>query len=136
MKLAKLGNGEIFYDLGSGDGSLLILAAEEFGAHAVGVELQGKLVNQSRSRVRARGLTRKIRIVKGDFFRVDLKDADVVALYLTPWALKALKPRLERTVKRGTRIVAYKYAVEGWEPKKTLDAEDGSGANKLFLYEV
>ncbi|MFH0896680.1 MAG: methyltransferase domain-containing protein [Candidatus Bathyarchaeota archaeon] len=134
MKSANLCKGKVLYDLGSGDGTLLIIAAEEFEARAVGVEIQGMLVTQSRNRIRNLGLKSKIKVVKGDFFKVDLGDADVVALYLTPWALKALRSKLENELKRGARVVVYKYAIEGWKPKKTVDAEDGSGENKIFLY--
>lgn len=136
MKLAGLKSGELLYDLGSGDGTLLIIAAQEFGAHAIGVEIQRKLAIQSRSRIRDLGLEGLIKVVKGDLFKVDLGDADVVALYLTPWALRGLRLKLEKELKRGARVVVYKYPVDGWKPKKTLDVADGGGENKILLYEL
>ncbi len=136
MGVANLHRGEVFYDLGSGDGTLLIIAAEEFGAHAIGVEIQRKLVTQSRSRIRNLGLENMIKVIEGDLFKVELSNADVVALYLTPWALKGLRPKLEKELKHGVRVVVYKYPVEGWKPKGTYDAMDGIELNKIFLYEL
>lgn len=136
MEVAKLRRGETFYDLGSGDGALLILAAEEFGAHAVGVELQGKFVEYSRRRVRSLGLRSLVKVVRGDFFRADISGADVLTLYLLPKALSKLRPKLERELKRGARVAVYKYPVEGWSPVETHSITDESGEAQIFLYQL
>jgi len=136
MRIARLRRGEVFYDLGSGDGTLLIIAAKEFGARAVGVEIQSKLFAHSWRRVRDQGLKDKVEVIKGDFFKVNVGDADVLALYLTPWALIKLRLKLERELRRGARTVVYKYPVEGWKPKEIHNAVEGKEEPKIFLYEL
>jgi len=134
MQIARLRRGEVFYDLGSGDGTLLIIAAKEFGARAVGVEIQNKLVAYSRRRVRNLGLKDKIEVIKGDFFKVNVSGADVLALYLTPWALDKLKFKLEKELRQGVRTVVYKYPMDGWKPKEIHNAVEGKEESKIFFY--
>jgi ubiquinone/menaquinone biosynthesis C-methylase UbiE len=136
MQVARLQRGEIFYDLGSGDGALLIMAAKEFGARAVGVEIQKKMVAYSVRRIRSLGLESVIKVVRGDFFEADIIDADVLALYMIPEALRRLRSKLERELKRGARVVVYKYPVEGWKPKEIHDAVSEREEAKIFLYEL
>ena len=136
MEIARLQRGEIFYDLGSGDGALLIMAAKEFGARAIGVELQRKFVECSRRRIRSLGLGSMVKVVQGDLFRADISGADVLALYLMPKALSKLRPKLERELKRGTRVAVYKYPMEGWKPAETHSITDENGETKIFLYEL
>lgn len=134
MEIANLRREELFYDLGSGEGTLLIMAAKDFGARAIGIELQRKLVVRSRSRIRNLGLEDKIEVVRGDFFKIDVNKADVIALYLTPWALRKLRSKLDRELKPGARVVSYKYPVEDWKPKRIFKATDQNGKTKIFLY--
>ncbi len=135
MKIARLQKGEVFYDLGSGDGALLIMAVGEFGARAVGVELQRKFVEYSRRRVRDFGLEDRVTVVEGDLFRADVSDADVLILYLLPEALEKLRPKLERELKHGTRIAVYKYQVGGWSPTEVQSVATDMGEAQIFLYE-
>lgn len=136
MEITHLKRGEVFYDLGSGDGTLLIIAAKEFDAHAVGVEIQEKLVKDSLRRIRSLSLGNMIKVVKGDYFKAVVRDADVLTLYLIPEALKRLKLKLERELKKGARIVVYKYPIEGWTPKEVHNTDNESGEAKIFLYEI
>lgn len=136
MEAADLHREEMFYDLGSGDGTLLITAAKEFGAHAVGFELQNKMVTYSRRRIRSLGLQGLIKVVRRNLFEANVGDADVVALYLSPSVLRQLRSKLEKELKPRTRVVTYKYPVEGWNPKETLNAPDSRGDAKIFLYKL
>jgi predicted RNA methylase len=116
--LAELKSGEILYDLGSGDGRAVIMAAKDFGAKSVGVELREDLVKRALSNIHELGLEKKAQIFQNDIFKVDLSQADVVFLYLTTSANEKVKPKLETELKPGARIVSHDYEVLGWKPHK------------------
>jgi len=118
LTLAEIKPGEVVYDLGSGDGRVVIMAAQEFGARAVGVELRGDLVKQAQNRVFELSLQGKVKILQSDLFDVDVSPADVVFLYLTTSANEKVKPKLESELRRGTRVVSHDYEVLGWRPFK------------------
>ncbi|MDQ1279737.1 MAG: hypothetical protein QG670_999 [Thermoproteota archaeon] len=136
MEVAHLKRGEVFYDLGSGDGTLLIIAAKEFGACAIGIEIQEKLVKDSRKRIRSLNLGKMIRVVKGDYFKADIRDANVLTLYLIPEALERLKLKLTKELRKGARIVVYKYPMEGWTPKEVHETNAENAKAKVFLYQM
>ena len=116
--LAELKPGETLYDLGSGDGRAVIMAAKDFGARSVGVELREDLVKRALSNIHELGLETKAHILQSDIFKVDLSEADVVFLYLTTSANEKVKPKLETELKPGARIVSHDYEVLGWKPHK------------------
>ncbi|MEM2281873.1 MAG: class I SAM-dependent methyltransferase [Candidatus Bathyarchaeia archaeon] len=116
--LAQLKPGEVFFDLGAGDGRTVIMAAKEFGARAVGVELREDLAKRALSTVYEEGLQDRVTIVNGDMFNVDLSSADVVFLYLTTSANEKIKPKLEAELKPGARVVSHDYEIVGWKPVK------------------
>jgi len=117
--LAELKPGENFYDLGAGDGRTVIMAAKDFGAKAVGVELREDLTKRTLNSIYELGLERKVEILQKDIFNVDLSPADVVFLYLTTSANDKIKPKLESELRPGTRIVSHDYEILGWKPSKT-----------------
>lgn len=119
LVLAELRTNETVYDLGCGDGRVAIMAAEEFGARAVGIELRDDLVKKAISKVSELGLDSRVKIVQLDLFDVDLKQADVVTLYLTTSANERVRPKLESELRNGTRVVSHDYEVLGWTPFKT-----------------
>jgi len=94
LELAELKHNETFFDLGAGDGRTVIMAAQDFGARAVGVELRDDLVKKALTSIRELGLQDRVTIVQGDMFTVDLRAADVVFLYLTTSANEKIKPKL------------------------------------------
>jgi len=116
--LAELKPGETLFDLGSGDGRAVIMAAKDFGARSVGVELREDLVKRALSNIHELGLETKAHILQNDIFKVDLSEADVVFLYLTTSANEKVKPKLETELKPGARIVSHDYEVLGWKPQK------------------
>ena len=116
--LAELKSGEILYDLGSGDGRAVIMAAKDFGAESVGVELREDLAKRALSNIHELGLEKKAQIFQNDIFKVDLSQADVVFLYLTTSANEKVKPKLETELKPGARIVSHDYEILGWKPSK------------------
>lgn len=128
LTMSGLRPGEVVYDLGCGDGRILICAAREFGARAVGVELNPWLFAIAWLRVFFLGLRPRVRVIFGNIFNVDLSQADVVTLFLFEHVNEALKAKLLRELKKGTRIVSYVWTFQGWTPKE-VDRE-----LRLFLY--
>lgn len=138
LTLAELKPGEMFYDLGSGDGRTLIMATQEFGAQAIGIELREDLAKRASSTILELGLDSKIKIVQDDFFKVDLSPADVVFLYLTTSANDKVKPKLEQELKPGVRVVSHDYEILGWNPSKVdnfcENPKLGYPSHTIYLY--
>jgi len=116
--LAELKPEDILYDLGSGDGRAVIMAAKDFGAKSVGVELREDLAKRALSNIQEVGLETKVQILQNDIFKVDLSPADVVFLYLTTSANEKIKSKLEAELRSGARIVSHDYEILGWKPFK------------------
>ena len=127
LKLAKVTKKDVIYDLGSGDGRVLILAAKEFGARGVGIEIDPLRFFVSSLLLRSSGISDKVKIIRKNFFDVDISDASVIFVYLVPKALGRLLPKFKRELKRGTRIVSYRYGVN--LPLEKYDKE-----NEIRLY--
>jgi len=118
LVLAELKKDETLFDLGAGDGRSVIMAAQEFGAKAVGIELREDLVKRGLSTIVELGIEDKAQIMQADFFNIDLSSADVVFLYLTTSANEKIKPKLESELKPGARVVSHDYEIIGWKPIK------------------
>jgi len=138
LLLAQLRAGEIFFDLGAGDGRTVIMAAKDFGARAVGVELREDLVKKALGSVYESGLQDRVTIVNGDMFSVDLSSADVIFLYLTTSANEKVKPKLEAELKLGVRVVSHDYEIIGWKPLKVDNFCEnqtlGYPSHTIYLY--
>lgn len=122
LKLADTGKDDVVYDLGSGDGRIVIAAARDFGAKGVGIELDGELISLSRKNAIKEGVEKDVKFIQEDFFEIDLKDATVVTLYLLPEVNELLLPKLIKELKPGARIVSHMWGLGDWEPDKTLHA--------------
>lgn len=136
LKLGELKKGEKVFDLGSGDGRIVIMAAEKFGADAVGVEMDHDLVRQSLDQIQSLRLQKTARIIEGDLFLQDYTSADLVTVYLLPVSNDKVRPMLEKALKKGARVVAHDFEFRGWKAEKveTID-DDGEGrSHTLFLY--
>ena len=136
LKMVGTKPGEKMYDLGSGDGRIVIMAAKKFDADATGVEFDADLYRQSSERIKALGLEKKARIIHGDIMAQDYSDANVITVYLLPISNDRVRPMLEKQLKPGTRIVAHDFEFSGWNADKVLHIEDdGEGrSHTLFLY--
>lgn len=138
--LADLRAGEVFFDLGAGDGRTVVMAAKEYGARAVGVELREDLAKKALSTIYEQSLQDRITIVNGDMFNVDLTSADVVFLYLTTSANEKVKPKLENELKRGARIISHDYEIVGWKPAKVVNFCEnqtlGFPSHAIYLYKI
>jgi cyclopropane fatty-acyl-phospholipid synthase-like methyltransferase len=135
LELAKVTPEDVVYDLGSGDGRIVITAAQKYGAHAVGVEINPDLYRQSSDRIKELGLDDKAHIIFEDMFNVSVHRATVVTLYLLTSFNEKLRPKLERELRPGTRIVCHDFHIPGWDPDKVVDVVSKNGIpHKLYLY--
>ena len=126
LEIVEPKSGEILYDMGSGDGRVLIMAAKKFGINCIGIELRDDLVSRTKEEIKRLNLERKIQITNDDFFKIDISDADVVFLYLTTLANEKLRPKLEKELKGGVRVISHDYEIRGWIPTKVFkDEPDG-----------
>ena len=132
LTLAGVEQGDLVFDIGSGDGRIAIMAAEQFKARGVGIELDETLVAVSRQNIQEKGLQDRVHIIHANALDVDLSPADVVTLYLTTRGLETLRPHLERTLRPGTRVVCNTFEIPGWTP--VSDAKEESW--RIFLYRV
>ena len=137
LQAARLKPGETLYDLGCGDGRILVRAAKKYKVNAVGIEISRPLAELAAQNVRKKGLENQIKIIHGDFMKTDLSAANVVTLYLAPAANDTLRPNLERELKAKTRVVSYDYPIEGWVPMSTWETSGHLGdVHTIYLYEV
>jgi predicted RNA methylase len=138
LKTADLKPGEVFFDLGAGDGRTVIMAAKAFGARAVGIEMREDLAKRAMNVIHENGLSDRVTIVNGDMFKVDLTSADVVFLYLTTSANEKVKPKMEAELKSGVRIVSHDYEIIGWKPIKVENFIEnpslGYPSHTIYLY--
>lgn len=134
LRVAGLKPGETVLDLGCGDGRVLVVAAKEFGARAIGIELRTDLVSKAALNAIKEGVRDKILIIHGNFFELRLPPADVIFLYLLTSVNERLRPKLEREAKPGTRIVSHDFEVVGWKPNRIVEFRDGSRSHRIYLY--
>ncbi|MGO8817842.1 MAG: SAM-dependent methyltransferase [Terriglobia bacterium] len=135
LDLAKVTSDDVVYDLGSGDGRIVITAAQKYGAHAVGVEINPELYNESSKRIKDLGLDDRAHIIYEDMFDVSVHHATVVMLYLLTSFNEKLRPKLERELRPGTRIVCHDFHIPGWDADKVVDVLSKNGiSHKLYLY--
>lgn len=129
-KLAKVSKKDVVYDLGSGDGTALLIAASMYGAKGVGIEIDPLRAYVSMTRLRIEKVEDRIRILQKNFFDVDISDATVIFVYLVPKALRRLKPKFASELKPGTRIVSFRYQIP-YLPLKEKDE-----IHQIYLYVV
>jgi protein-L-isoaspartate O-methyltransferase len=137
LQLGGLKAGEKMFDLGSGDGRIVIMAAQKFHAEAVGVELDKDLCKQSAAKILKLGLEKSARIVNGDLLQQNYSSADLVTVYLLPESINnKVQPLLDKQLKKGARVVAHDFEFAKWAPEKVENiADDGEGrSHTLYLY--
>ena len=134
LKLAGVTSNDLVYDLGSGDGRLVIAAAQLFGARAVGVELDAKLVQDSREAAVRAGVADRVTFIWGDLFQVDLRPATAVMVYLTAAMNLKLRPRLLAELKPGTPVVSHAFDMGEWAPDRSVRVFSTEGTRLLHLW--
>ncbi|MEM4699600.1 MAG: class I SAM-dependent methyltransferase [Candidatus Nezhaarchaeales archaeon] len=136
LEMANVNQNDVVYDLGAGDGRILFMAAREFGARAVGIELRKDLFDQIEKKIREYGLSGRVRVIYGSFYDVDISEASVVTLYLLTSVNEKLRPKFERELKPGTRIVSHDFEVPGWRPVRVEEVYDSWTTHKIYMYRV
>ncbi len=137
LQLGGLKAGERMFDLGSGDGRIVIMAAKRFHAQAVGVELDKDLSARSTAEIARLGLQKNARIINGDLLQQNYSSADLVTVYLMPEGINnKVQPLLDKQLKKGARVVAHDFEFKNWTPEKVENiADDGEGrSHTLYLY--
>lgn len=133
LEIAVVGSNDAVFDLGCGDGRILITAVKDFGAkNAVGFEMREDLYKQAMEEIRKQGLENKISIVNNDVFTGNLSEATVITLYLTTSGNEKLKPKLASETLKGTRIVSHDFEITGWHPSK----KENFNGHTLYLYTI
>ena len=136
LRLAGVGRNDVVYDLGSGDGRLVIAAARDFGARGVGVEIDPRLVAQSVESARRAGVGDRVTFREQDLFQTDLADATVVTLYLSPALNLRVRPKLLRELRPGARIVSHDFDMGDWPPARALRVDVRERASQVYLWVV
>jgi len=131
MKLAKVGPGDVLYDLGCGDGRTVITAAK-LGARAIGIDINPVRIKESNENAAKNGMTGKVTFRNEDLFESNFRDATVVTLYLLPSLNVKLRPKLWKELKPGTRIVSHDFDMDDWQPEKTVELD----GHTLYLWTV
>ena len=130
LKVAKVGKGDVLYDLGSGDGRIPITAAQKYGiARAVGIDIDAQRIKEANENRRKAGVGDRVRFINADLFESDLREATVVTLYLLPELNLKLLPKLLKELKPGTRVVSHAFDMGTWKPQQALDV---GGRNVYF----
>jgi SAM-dependent methyltransferase len=131
LKLAGVRKDDVVYDLGSGDGRIVIAAARR-GARGVGIDIDPARIAEGERNARAAGVASRVRFVRQDLFDADLGDATVVTLYLLPRVNQRLRPKLLAELKPGTRVVSYGFDMGDWAPERTVEI----GSSTLYLWVI
>jgi len=132
LTAARVTSVDVVYDLGSGDGRIVITAAKKYGARGVGIEINPQLVAESTAAARAAGVSHLVQFIQGDLFTADFGAATVVTLYLGPSLNERIKPRLLRELRPGTRVVSHVYDMLGWTADERVDVD----GRWVFLWTV
>ena len=137
LALVRVKKNDVIYDLGSGDGRIVIAAAKKYGARGVGFEIDPGLVKLARENVRRAGVDKLVEIRHEDFLTADLSPASVVTLYLSYDGNLAVRPQLMRQLKRDTRVVSYTFDMGDWQPKVAETFRDSEGnSHQLYLWQI
>jgi ribosomal protein L11 methylase PrmA len=123
LRLANVNKGDVVYDLGCGDGRIVIAAAEKFGARGVGIDIDPERIQEAQENARKAGVTARVRFRNEDLFEADISEATVVTLYLLPWVDLKLRPKLWSELKPGTRIVSHSHDMGDWKPEKEVEVD-------------
>lgn len=119
LEMAQIQKNDVVYDLGSGDGRVVIRAAKKYGARGVGIEMDQTLLDKARKSAEVEGVSHLVEFRAEDALKTDLSPATVVTLYMLPWFNETMKPNFKNYLKPGSRIVAHDFGIEGWTPDET-----------------
>lgn len=136
LTIAQVRPGEMVYDLGCGDGRIVIAAAQKFKAHAVGIEIRRDIYERTLATVASLGLSDQVKIVHGNALKYDLSPADVVTLYLLTSSNERLKPILLKDLKPTARVVSHDFEIRGWKPATVSKMSVLGRPHMIYLYRI
>jgi len=136
LSMAKVNEKDLLYDLGSGDGRIVITAAREYGARGVGYDLNPQRIKESNENAQRAGVTNRVRFTQQDLFEADLSGATVVTLYLLPDVNLKLRPKLLRELRPGTRIVSHNYNMGDWQPDAVAEVKVKDEMHYIYSWTV
>jgi trans-aconitate methyltransferase len=120
LQMANVKPGDVLYDLGCGDGRIVIAAAKRFGIRGVGIDIDPQRIAEAQENARKAGVADRVKFIEGDLFDADIKEATVMTLYLLPDVNLRLRPKLLSDLRPGTRIVSHNYDMGDWKPEQTV----------------
>jgi precorrin-6B methylase 2 len=132
LKLANIKSSDVLYDLGCGDGRIVVTAAKRYGIHAVGVDINPERIAEATENARKAGVTDKVKFIQGDLFQTSLKEPTVLTLYLLPAVNLKLKPKILSDMKPGSRVVSHSFDMGDWQPDKSVDVD----YRKIYLWTI
>ena len=136
LRLAKVNAGDVVYDLGCGDGRIVIMAARQFGARGVCVDIDPRRIAESRENARQAGVTERIQFLNVDLLATRIEDATGVMLFLSRELNLAVRPKLLRELKPGTRIVSHWHDMGDWKPQETVRVQSSGRERPIYLWTV
>lgn len=132
LRLAGVSKKDMVYDLGCGDGRIVITAVKQFGARGVGIDIDPERIRESVANAKSAGVTQRVKFRNEDLFEADIHEATVVTLYLWPWINLKLRAKLQKELKPGTRIVSHYHDMGDWPPEKEIEVE----GHKIYLWKI
>ena len=136
LRIAEVGPNDVVYDLGCGDGRIVISAASSFGARGVGIDLDPRRIDEANAAARSAGVSGRVRFVVQDLFKTDFSEASVLALYLFPEMNARLQPKIRAELRPGSRVVSYQFGIGDWVPDASEGIWSGEMRSEIFLFKV
>jgi Methyltransferase domain len=136
LAVARVGKDDVLYDLGSGDGRIVIAAARQFGTRGTGIDIDPQRIREADENARRAGVTDRVRFILGDIFDADISEATVVALYLLPVVNLRLRPKLLKELRPGSRIVSHDYDMGDWKPDRTVRVQLPERDHTIYYWVV
>lgn len=136
LETAKVNKNDVLYDLGSGDGRIVITAAQKYGARGTGIELRPELVKEAQENAKKAGVADRAQFKQADLFTTNFSDATVITLYLLPELNVKLRPRLLKELKPGTRIVSHDFDMGDWKPDRTVKVKGPQREHTIYFWTV
>ena len=136
LQLAQVRKSDVVYDLGCGDGRIVIAAAKDKGARGVCVDIDPERIREARANAAAAGVADGIRFLEQDLFATDIGEATVVVLFLWPDVNLKLRPKLWQELRRGTRVLSYVHDMGDWTPQQTMTVQGRLGKRELYLWTI
>jgi SAM-dependent methyltransferase len=136
LDAAKVGPGDVVYDLGCGDGRIVITAAQRYGARGVGVDLDPDRIREARANSARAGVSDRVTFLLQDLFTTDVSTATVVTMYLSPDVNMRLRPKLLRELRAGSRVVSHQFDLGDWLPERTFEVPVAGASRRVFLWRI